>query len=95
VVHEDVPKLQRGLDIPRPRGHRRQPFEKGGCVTSIRQGANNGTVGICCYDMTKNWRHIVEQVYDEKDVVYFGRSGEDIERVVQVHSCEQATNVIG
>lgn len=64
-------------------------------MTSICQGADDGTVGIFCDDMTKNWRHVVEQVYDEKDVVQFGRSGEDIERVVQVHSCEQATNVIG
>jgi hypothetical protein len=38
-------------------------------VASVCQGAYNGTVGICCGDMTENWRHVVEQVYDEKDVV--------------------------
>jgi hypothetical protein len=69
VIHEDVPKFQRGLDTPRLGGHRREPFQQGGCVASVCQGTYNGAVGICCDSMAKNRRHVVKEVYDEKEVI--------------------------
>jgi hypothetical protein len=94
MIHEHVPKLQRGLDASWLGWHRREPFQKGGRVAALCQSTDDDAVGICCDNMTENRRHVVEQVYDNTEVIGFGGSGEDIKCVVQVRSREQAAGVI-
>src|SRR5712675_3154432 len=65
MIHEHVPKFQRGLDIPWLGWHRREPFEKGDGVAVVRQSTYNGAVCISRDDMTKERRHVVKQVYDK------------------------------
>jgi len=69
VIHEHVPKFQRGLDMSRLGRHRREPFQKGGRAAAVCQRANNGVVGILRDNMPENRRHIVEQIYDKSEVI--------------------------
>ena len=69
MIHEQMPKFQCGLDMPRLVRHRRKPFQKGGRATAVRQCTDNGVVGILCDNMPKNGSHVFEQIFDEPEVI--------------------------